>query len=267
MTSTNDSAEFDTSSHRQFVDYYAKESLTESTRQRFEAIQNRVMRLVRCSPRLKIPLDVLDIGCGAGMQCMIWASAGNRAYGIDINASLVEIARQRAEATKLDVRFNVGSATSLPYDDASMDVCLMPELLEHIQDWNPCLDEATRVLRSGGILFVSTSNFLCPVQHEFSLAFYSWYPAPLKRHFEKLAVTTRPDIANYARYPAVNWFTYYGLARYLRRRGMSCLDRFDTIDTASPVKETIVLIIRRSRLLRFIGQVCTPGTIVFAVKQ
>ena len=269
MTSTGGPAEFDTSSHRQFVDYYEKQSLTESTRQRFEAIRKRVLRLAHSGGRVKAPLDVLDIGCGAGMQCVMWASAGDRAYGIDINASLVEIARERAAVAKVSVRFDIGSATSLPYEAASMDVCLMPELLEHIQDWEACLNEAVRILRPGGVLFLSTSNLLCPVQHEFNLALYAWYPPPLNHYFEKLAVTTRPDIANYARYPAVHWFTYYGLARYLRQHGMSCFDRFDMIDTdgSGPLKVTVVRLIRGSWLLRIAGQMCTPGTIVFAVKN
>src|SRR3954447_14171012 len=106
----------------------------------------------------------------------------------------------------------------------------MPELLEHVVEWEKCVAEALRVLRPGGVFYASTTNYLCPVQSEFNLPLYSWYPGRLKRRFERLSVTTRPALANYARYPAVNWFSYYGLARYLRQRGMSCLDRFDLID-------------------------------------
>ena len=269
MTSRHGIAEFDTSSHSEFVEYYEKESLNEATRARFAAVRSRVIRLARRDDRKTDPLQALDIGCGAGTQCVMWASEGDRVYGIDINAPLIEIGRKRAEAAKLPIRFDVGSATSLPYADASMDVCLMPELLEHVPDWESCLNEAIRVLRRGGVLYTSTTNFLCPIQQEFNLPLYSWYPGPAKRYFEKLAITTRPEIANYARYPAVNWFSYYGLARYLQQRGMRCFDRFDMIDMESlnPWKRIIVSSVRHLPPLRLLGQVATSGSIVFAVKQ
>ena len=76
-----------------------------------------------------------------------------------------------------------------------MDVCLLPELLEHVADWQSCLKEAPRVLRSGGLLYLSTTNVLRPRQEEFNLPLYSWYPGPLKRYCERLAMTTRPALA------------------------------------------------------------------------
>jgi len=269
MTTAQNPVKFDTSSHGEFVEYYEKESLSEATRNRFLAIRERVCRLARRNRPADVPLTALDIGCGTGMQYLLWASAGDRAYGIDINAPLIEIGRKRAAAEKLDIRFDVGSATALPYEDASKDVCLMPELLEHVRDWEACVREAIRVLRADGVLYLSTTNFLCPVQHEFNLWLYAWYPGALKRRYEQLAVTTRPEIANYAKYPAVNWFSYYSLARYLERQGFSSFDRFDMIDegSLSPLKRMLVTLVKRSRLLRFLGHVCTPGTVVFAVKR
>ena len=42
----------------------------------------------------------------------------------------------------------------------------------------------------------------------------------LKRHYEKLAVTTRRELVNHAQYPAVHWFSFFGLRRALLARGM-----------------------------------------------
>lgn len=149
-----------------------------------------------------------------------------------------------------------------------MDVVLIPELLEHVAEWQRCLEEAIRILKPGGLLCLSTTNSLCPVQQEFNLPMYSWYPGFAKRRYEKLAVTTRPEIANYCRYPAVNWFSYYSLATYLRNRGFRCWDRFDMIETKdrTPVVVAAVNLIRAIPVLRFIGHVFTPGSSIFAVK-
>ena len=123
----------------------------------------------------------------------------------------MEVARRPAEERGLHVDFRVGTATELPLEDSSVDVGRRPELLEHVPEWETCLREASRSLSTGGLLYLSTTNTLCPVQSEFNLPLYSGYPDFAKRYYERLAVTSRPSIANYAKYPAVNWFTFYRL--------------------------------------------------------
>jgi 2-polyprenyl-6-hydroxyphenyl methylase/3-demethylubiquinone-9 3-methyltransferase len=97
---------------------------------------------------------------------------------------------------------------------------------------------------------------------------YSWYPAPLKRYFASLAVTTRPELVNFAQYPAVNWFTFYGLRAVLDALGFQCLDRFDVMDLSkkSTSAKLIVSAVRAVPLLRWLAHVATPSTVVFAVK-
>lgn len=267
MAEVSGNARFDTSSRPEFVEYYAKESVTETTRQRFQGIRDNVLRLAAWMGRRADNCLVLDIGCGAGTQSMLWAEAGHRVTGIDINASLIETATARAAERGLDIAFHIGSATELPCETASMDVCLMPELLEHVTQWETCLSEALRVLKPDGLLFLSTTNVLCPNQSEFNLPLYSWYPRGMKRHFERLAVTTRPEIANYARYPAVNWFSFYGLRRYLSSRSMTGFDRFDVMDAASrsPIQRVFLYMIRQLPLARFLAHVMTPGTAIYAI--
>ncbi|HVF63865.1 MAG TPA: class I SAM-dependent methyltransferase [Casimicrobiaceae bacterium] len=250
--------------HDDFVGYYARESLSNATRERFLSIQSKVLKL---APRRT--LDVLDVGCGAGTQARMWAELGHRVQGVDVNVDLIEIARKRTDGEPRDIRFVVASAARLPFADASMDVCLLPELLEHVGDWEGCLDEAVRVLRPRGVLYLSTTNALCPRQQEFDLPMYSWYPPALKRRYERLAVTSRPELVQHAPYPAVHWFTPYGLARWLKTRGMRCLDRFDMVESSamSSVRRAVSRGLQRSRVLRFVGHVLTPSTLLFAVKE
>ncbi len=167
-----------TSTRKEFYDYYAEQSNAGSTRQRFRSQKDRILK-VHGENGLDRPLDVGDIGGGAGSLSTIWAEDGHRVRCVDINAQLIELARKRAVERGLDITFEVASATDLPWQDQSLDVCCMPELLEHVEDWKRCLDELARVLRPGGILFLSTSNKLCPKQLEFALPLYSWYPGRL----------------------------------------------------------------------------------------
>lgn len=259
---------WDHNSYRDFYDYYASESQSEATLQRFRGIQATVLR-VAAQTGMRAQLHVADVGCGAGTQSRLWAERGHRVFGLDVNERLIRLARQRTEETGVVVKYDVGTATALPWTEGTMDVCLLPELLEHVADWQSCLKEAARVLRPGGLLYLSTTNVLCPRQEEFNLPLYSWYPGPLKRYCERLAVTTRPALASYATYPAVNWFSFYGLRDFLEPLGFRCLDRFDLIDTAGKggLAQFIVTMLRRAPLLRFLGHVATPSTYLVAVKS
>jgi ubiquinone/menaquinone biosynthesis C-methylase UbiE len=258
---------WDHSSHPDFYEYYAAESQTAGTEQRFRRIQAAVLR-VAAENGLPEKLEVADVGCGAGTQARLWAQLGHRVHGLDINEPLLKLARERAKAEGLEIAFEVGSATALPWADASADVCLLPELLEHVADWQSCLTEAARVVRPGGILYVSTTNVLCPVQEEFNLPAYSWYPGPLKRYCERLAVTTRPSIANHAKYPAVHWFSFYALRDFLAPLGFRCLDRFDLIESSDKgrLPRLVTSVLRRVPVLRFLGHVGTSSTYLVATK-
>jgi len=264
-----DRAAFDHGSDPNFFAYYERESLSETAIARFRGTMQKLVALGAREGLRGGPLDVVDIGCGAGTQSRLWAEQGHRVYGIDVNQPLIELARERSAAARLTIKFDVGSATRLPYETESMDICLMPELLEHVVDWRSCLDEAVRVLRPGGLLFLSTTNVLCPKQQEFNLPLYSWYPGVLKRRVEKLAVTTRPQWANYAKYPAVHWFSYYGLAAYLEARGMESFDRFTMMDpnSLSGPKRIAAAGLRAFAPLRLLGHIMTEGTVVFAAKR
>ncbi len=266
--SQDNAASFDQSSDPHFLAYYEEASLSEATLQRFRTIRNKSLALLAAHGHDMARLRVADIGCGAGTQSLLWAELGHSVLGLDVNAPLVEVAQRRAAERGLRVDFRVGTATALPLEDSSVDVCLLPELLEHVPDWEACLREAARSLDVGGLLYVSTTNVLCPVQSEFNLPLYSWYPSFVKRRYERLAVTTRPALANYAKYPAVNWFTFYGLRDYLAPLGFKCLDRFDMIDLER-VRAPMRPLVRMARAIapvRFFGHLLTPSTAVFAVK-
>jgi len=257
----------DTGTHRQFYDYYARESANPATLQRFHNQKEILLGLHGHADGAV--LRIADLGCGAGTGTAIWAQDGHAAFGLDINRPLVELAAGRARAQGLPARFAVGSAEQLPWPDASFDICLAPELLEHVPDWRQCVAEIARVLKPGGVVFFSTTNTLCPRQHEFRLPGYSWYPAPLKRRYEHQARSTRPELANYATYPAVNWFNFYNLRRSLRQYGFAeAWDRFDMARVRLPAgrKRALLSVICATPIGRFAGYCATNGTQIVARK-
>ena len=102
--------------------------------------------------------DVLDVGCGTGTLAVAAARAapGVTVTGLDADASILTRARRRAAASGLEIRFDEGRSTALPYADASFDVVLSTLFFHHLPDdgKRQTAAEIVRVLRPGGRLVV-----------------------------------------------------------------------------------------------------------------
>ncbi|MBI5302862.1 MAG: class I SAM-dependent methyltransferase [Chloroflexi bacterium] len=97
--------------------------------------------------------DVLDIGCGAGNMIHHLARYG-RVKGVEVDARPVAMAQQRG----YDVR--QGDATrGIPFPDASFDLVTALDVIEHVNEDAAIIREASRVLRPGGVLAISTPAF------------------------------------------------------------------------------------------------------------
>jgi SAM-dependent methyltransferase len=67
---------------------------------------------------------VLDVACGTGNLTIPAARTGARVTGVDIASNLLEQARRRAAAEKLDITFDEGDAEHLPYKKAEFDMVM-----------------------------------------------------------------------------------------------------------------------------------------------
>jgi SAM-dependent methyltransferase len=101
---------------------------------------------------------VLDIGCGAGYGSAELAGAALSVTAADIAAEAVDWGRRHFSRPNL--RFVQASAAALPHSDASFDMVVAFEVIEHLEDWGAFLREARRVLAPNGQFIVSTPNRL-----------------------------------------------------------------------------------------------------------
>jgi SAM-dependent methyltransferase len=97
--------------------------------------------------------DVLDAACGEGYGTALLARTARSVVGVDIDETAVAAATARYE---LD--FRTADIASMPFDDESFDVVVSFETIEHVPDPEAALAEYARVLRSDGVLVISTPN-------------------------------------------------------------------------------------------------------------
>jgi SAM-dependent methyltransferase len=99
---------------------------------------------------------VLDAGCGAGYGSAQLAPTARSVLGLDASPDAVHYARDHYSASNL--HFLAASCAALPLPDASLDLVVAFEVIEHLVEWQRFLAEAHRVLAPGGQFIVSTPN-------------------------------------------------------------------------------------------------------------
>jgi 2-polyprenyl-6-hydroxyphenyl methylase / 3-demethylubiquinone-9 3-methyltransferase len=98
---------------------------------------------------------VLDLGCGGGILSEALAKAGAQVTGIDIEPNLIEVAKNHAQQTSLDINYQVLNLHDLKQ---KFDVIVCMEMLEHVTNPREIVASMASCLSSGGHVFLSTIN-------------------------------------------------------------------------------------------------------------
>ena len=145
--------------------------------------------------RLSRGRRVLDLGCGTGYGSDELASLALSVTALDIAPDALVTARSHYTRRNLD--FAAADGARLPFRDASFDLVVAFEVIEHLADWPGLLSEARRVLAPGGQLIVSTPNKLYYAEsrqatgpnpyheHEFE---YEEFRQALEQHFRYVSL-------------------------------------------------------------------------------
>lgn len=105
---------------------------------------------------------VLEAGCGEGYGAAILASHAREVVGVDYDEAALAIARRDHGAPNLEFRAVdlLDLAKRMP---AGFDAVTNFQVLEHLEDPAPFLEAASRCLRPGGMLVLTTPNRLASV--------------------------------------------------------------------------------------------------------
>lgn len=114
-------------------------------------------------------LSLVDIGCGGGLLAEPLTRLGAKVTAIDASGKNIKVASLHAERMGLDIDYrcttpedllmgkegagNVSNITTTSYD-----IVLALEIVEHVADVPAFLSACAKLVKPGGILFMSTLN-------------------------------------------------------------------------------------------------------------
>ncbi len=175
------------------------------------------------------PLDgrrILDLGSGMGGTSVALALSGAAPLAFEYNRAYCDIIRLRAGRYDLGLPVINGAGERLPFADASFDLAIAWDVVEHVQDPERLLAELARVLRPGGRVLLTVINRFAYRDPHYHLPLLNWLPRPLAEVIiERRGRSKRDsDFSDRQRLFEMHYYTIGGFRRLAARYGFRAGD-------------------------------------------
>ena len=115
-----------------------------------DTVRNSVIENIQFTPK-----DVLDIGSGDGKLLF---SIKEKYPGVSLSGC--DYTDHFLKNDQVDLEIVDLNKGTLPYEDESYDLITITEVAEHLENYHSILREASRILRKGGQIIITTPNIL-----------------------------------------------------------------------------------------------------------
>ncbi len=105
---------------------------------------------------LRNDMVVLDVACGEGYGTYMLSKCVKKAIGVDISNQAIEHAKNKYVADNLV--FINSNALQIPLESNQFDTIISFETLEHLVEHDKLIEEYKRLLKSTGLLILSTPD-------------------------------------------------------------------------------------------------------------
>lgn len=131
---------------KHYGNYPRYTSLSPITEKRYE-------ELLDIFEKFRSTNNLMDLGCSNGLFLEIAKKRGWNVYGTEYDPQCVEIGKQKG--------IEIYKSDQIPLELFQMkfDVVTSFEVIEHINNPNEEMDFVSRLLRTGGVVYVTTPNF------------------------------------------------------------------------------------------------------------
>jgi SAM-dependent methyltransferase len=131
-------------------------------------------------------IRILDFGCGGGqLVYYLYFSGYKRAYGVDVAPQIENVLFARKLGIG-EVLFFEYDRKTLPFKDESFDLVVSEQVMEHVFDIEGYYRETARVLRNGGLAYLSFPHRLIPYDSHSKTWFIHLFPERIRRRLYKL---------------------------------------------------------------------------------
>lgn len=109
---------------------------------------------------------IVDVACGTGIVARLVAEKVGKSgsvVGVDLNAGMIEVAKQNSPMTGPNVEWRQGDVTALPFPDASFDFAFCQQGLQFFPEKLEALKEIRRVLAPGKTVVLTVWSAVSPL--------------------------------------------------------------------------------------------------------
>lgn len=162
---------------------------------------------------------VLDVGSGQGGLLLELLVRGADAYGAEPGQEFARLSRLRLEEAGFSPeRILRAYAEALPFPGDSFDYVVSLQVLEHVPNPELMLREMHRVLRRGGLCFISSENYLSFYEPHYRVFWLPLLPKPIGSAYLECLGRSSDFLREY-----IHYTTYPQIWRLCRRIGFENL--------------------------------------------
>lgn len=111
--------------------------------------------------KIKNGYNILDVGCGTGYLLSKIADMYKiNGYGIDAEPNMIDIAKKKCHSMNI----RISASENTPYESGMFDVLTACMAYHHFSDKTGFAKEASRILRTGGNLYIADPKFPFPIR-------------------------------------------------------------------------------------------------------
>jgi len=230
-----------------------------------------MLSYIKKCKKLNPQSTILDIGSGMGTTTHFMAKKEHKSCGIEIDIDIIRLATNRKIHKMFFSEHSIfinSDAENLPFKNNVYDACILNAVLEHVNKWEYVLHETIRVLKNGGVFLLTTTNRVHPLQSEINnFPFYPWLPKKIKIKIMKHIMEKRRDLVNWTNRPAIHWFTYPQLKKFLLKEGCTPYELFQLVNPErfKHWKKNLLETIQKHSFLMIFFHICIRAVTILSI--